>query len=152
MPPDSKPTSSMKIHTLFLTGILSLAFTAPRASADDKVDFEKQILPIFKASCFKCHEAEHTDDTGKLKKPKGGLVLNTAEGIKKGGKEDADKCCVPGKGADSTIYKSTTLPDSDDKAMPPEGKGDRITKANQDLIKKWIDEGANFGAWKAAAK
>jgi hypothetical protein len=32
--------------------------------------------------------------------------------------------------------------------MPPEGKGDRLTKAQQDLIKQWINEGANFGAWK----
>jgi uncharacterized membrane protein len=141
----------MKLQLRLLVGsigILGLALAATRASADDKVDFEKQILPILKTSCFKCHESEHTDETGKVKKPKGGLVLSTPEGIKKGGKEDGDKVCQPGKGADSTLYKSMTLPESDDKAMPPEGKGDRVSKANQDLIKKWIDEGANFGAWK----
>ncbi|MBE7495766.1 MAG: hypothetical protein HS117_12530 [Verrucomicrobiaceae bacterium] len=41
-----------------------------------------------------------------------------------------------------------SCPESDDLAMPPEGRGDRISKANIDLIKKWITEGANFGAWK----
>jgi hypothetical protein len=40
------------------------------------------------------------------------------------------------------------LPESDELAMPPEGKGDRVSAANIDLIKKWIGEGANFGAWK----
>jgi len=133
-------------------GILGFAFAPIRASADDKVDFEKQIFPILKAKCFKCHEKEHTDETGKLKKPKGGLVLNTPEGIKKGGKEDGDKVVIAGKGADSTLVKSMALPESDDKAMPPEGKGDRVSKEDQELIKKWIDGGADFGAWKGSAK
>ena len=133
-------------------GLLGLALSPTRASADDKVDFEKQILPIFKAKCFKCHEKEHTDDTGKLKKPKGGLVLDTPEGIKKGGKEDGDKVVIAGKSAESTLVTSIALPESDDKAMPPEGKGDRVAKADQDLIKKWIDGGADFGGWKGGAK
>lgn len=133
-------------------GFLGLALAPTRASADDKVDFEKQILPVLKAKCFKCHEKEHTDETGKLKKPKGGLVLNTPEGIKKGGKEDGDKVVIAGKGAESTLVTSMALPESDDKAMPPEGKGDRVAKADQDLIKKWIDAGADFGAWKGSAK
>jgi len=143
----------MKTQTRVLLtslGVLGIALAPVRSYADDKVDFEKQILPILKTSCFKCHEKEHTDDTGKLKKPKGGLVLNTAEGIKKGGKEDKEKVVQAGKGAESTLYTALGLPESDDKAMPPEGKGDRVKKADQDLIKKWIDEGANFGAWTAA--
>ncbi len=128
--------------------IIGLALGASLASAEDKVDFEKQILPIIKAKCYKCHQSEHTDETGKVKKPKGGLILDSAAGIKKGGKEDKEKVLQSGKGAVSTLYTATTLPESDDKAMPPEGKGDRVTKAEQDLLKKWIDEGANFGAWK----
>lgn len=131
-------------------GILGITFVSSRLSADDKVDFEKQILPVLKTSCFKCHA--DIDDKGAAKKPKGGLLLTTAEGIKKGGKEDGDKVLVAGKGADSTLLTSMALPESDDKAMPPEGKGDRVSKENQDLIKKWIDAGADFGAWKGVAK
>ena len=33
--------------------------------------------------------------------------------------------------------------------MPP--KGDMLTKAQTDLIKQWITEGAKFGSWKADA-
>ena len=141
----------MKLPSLLLVHficILGLALITTRSSADDKVDFEKQILPILKTKCYKCHQSEHTDETGKLKKPKGGLILDGISGIKKGGKEDKEKVLQAGKGADSTLYTATTLPEVDDKAMPPEGKGDRVTKAEQDLLKKWIDEGANFGAWK----
>jgi hypothetical protein len=68
--------------------------------------------------------------------------------IMKGGKEYPGENVVAGKPDASWLVKTMTLPDSDDLAMPPEGKGDRVTPANIDLIKKWITEGANFGAWK----
>ena len=65
---------------------LAAAFIVNTASAQDgAVDFEKQILPILKTSCFKCHEKEH-EDNGKIKKPKGGLRLDSAAAITKGGK------------------------------------------------------------------
>ena len=138
----------MKTHTFLMIGsFAALAVLAPTVRADDKVDFEKQIFPIFKAKCLKCHAKEH-EDGGKIKKPKGGLRLDSAEMIKKGGKEDKEKCLVAGKSADSTIYVATTLPSTDDKAMPPDGKGDPLTAAEKELLKKWIDGGADFGAWK----
>jgi len=135
---------------LTLAAVLALgASLTSTSSAQDagKVDFEKQILPILKESCFKCHEKEH-EDNGKIKKPKGGLRLDSAAAIIKGGKEYPDENVVAGKPDASWLVKTMALPDTDDLAMPPEGKGDRITPANIDLIKKWITEGASFGAWK----
>ena len=67
--------------------ILAVASMVSLASAQDGgVDFEKQILPILNNKCVKCHEKEKMVD-GKLKKPKHGLRLDSAEGILKGGKE-----------------------------------------------------------------
>ncbi len=135
---------------LTLAAVLALGVSASSTtSAQDagKVDFEKQILPILKESCFKCHEKEH-EDAGKMKKPKGGLRLDGAATIMKGGKENPEETVVAGKPDASWLVKTMALPDTDDLAMPPEGKGDRITPANIDLIKKWITEGASFGAWK----
>ena len=124
------------------------AFSVNIASAQDgAVDFEKQILPILKAKCFKCHEKEH-EDNGKIKKPKGGLRLDSAAAILKGGKEYPDENVVAGKPDASWLLKTMALPDTDEMAMPPEGKGDRVSAANQALIKKWIESGASFGAWK----
>lgn len=123
------------------------ASMAPLATAQDAIDFEKQILPILKESCFKCHQKEHEED-GKIKKPKGGLRLDNAAAIMKGGKENPGETVVPGKPDASTLVKSMALPDSDDLAMPPEGKGDRVKAEDQELIKKWIAAGANFGSWK----
>jgi uncharacterized membrane protein len=134
--------------TLAAALALGVSFTST-ASAQDagKVDFEKQVLPILKESCLKCHEKEH-EDKGKMKKPKGGLRLDGAAAIMKGGKENPEETVVAGKPDASWLVKSMALPDSDDKAMPPEGKGERVSAANIALIKKWITEGASFGAWK----
>lgn len=141
-----KKQTTLMLAAAGLSGFALLAQT-PAAPAGDKVDFEKQILPILDAKCMKCHETEHTDGTGKLKKPKGGLVIDNVEGLKKGGKEHGDKNIVPGKSADSRFYVVTTLPISDEYFMPPEGKADPLTDAEKELLKKWIDQGANFGTW-----
>jgi len=134
----------------FQTTLAALVLTASFASAED-ISFEKQILPILKTSCFKCHETEH-EENGRVKRPKGGLVLDTAEGILAGGKEYPKENVVAGKPDASWLLKTMALPESDDLAMPPEGKGDRVSAADQELIKKWIAAGANFGGWTKAAK
>ena len=47
-----------------------LAFASSFSLAEDRVDFEKQILPIFEQKCFECHSG------GGKKKPKAGLRLD----------------------------------------------------------------------------
>jgi hypothetical protein len=136
----------MKTH-LTLAAIVAALSVNTASAQDGAVDFEKQILPVLKESCFKCHEKEH-EENGKIKKPKGGLRLDSAAAILKGGKEYPNENVVAGKPDASWLLKTMALPESDDLAMPPEGKGDRVSAANQALIKKWIESGASFGSWK----
>lgn len=142
----------MTIKTILALGAAAFAFgslATSQAQTPGKVDFETQVLPVFKDRCFECHQKEYTDaKTGKVKKPKGKFRMDNPELFLKGGADGGD--LTPGDAAKSSVYTSTTLPDSDDKAMPP--KGDRLTKAQQDLIKQWITEGASFGNWKGADK
>ena len=140
----------MTTKTILALGAAALgSFASTQAQTPpDKVDFEKQVLPIFKERCFECHQKEYTDDKGKLKKPKGKFRMDNPELLLKGGSEGGT--VTVGDPAKSTVYTSVTLPDSDDLAMPP--KGDRLTAEQQELIKKWIAEGANFGVWKGADK
>lgn len=110
----------------------------------DKVDFEKQIWPFLEKSCVKCHKAPHEED-GKTVKPKAGLRLDGAWAIKVGSENGA--VLKPGKAAESDLYTRTTLPDDDDDFMPPAGKADPLTPEQRELLKKWIDQGADFGTW-----
>jgi uncharacterized membrane protein len=135
------------MKTKLTLAALTAAFAVNATAQDGAVDFEKQILPILKAKCFKCHEKEK-EENGRVKRPKGGLRLDGAAAILKGGKEYPEENVVAGKPDASWLYKTVVLPESDDLAMPPEGKGDRVTAEEQALIKKWIESGASFGAWK----
>src|SRR4051794_3174631 len=87
---------------------LGLVFAAASARAEaakpiaiskpdrtDKVDFEKEVLPLFNTSCLACHNKS---------KPKGGLVLETPADIRKGG--DGGAAVAPGKPAESLLLKA----------------------------------------------
>lgn len=134
---------------------LSLSTTSAQAQ-DGKVDFAKQILPIFEEHCFDCHQAPRYDDTGRLKKPKGGLRMDNPELLIEGGEgndqngDEGGVALTPGDKEKSTLYLMMKLHEDEDMAMP--SKGDRVPDDQIELIGKWINEGAEFGDWKGAPK
>lgn len=115
------------LSAIAAASVLSLSAQA----ADKKIDFAKDIQPIFQKSCLQCHGAE---------KQKGGLRLDTKEGALKGGKDALS--IKPGDAAKSDLYHRITLTENDDDVMP--SKGDLLTKAQTDLIRDWINQGANW--------
>ena len=107
------------------------------------VSFEKQILPVLEAKCLGCHKAPHMED-GKMKKPKADLRLDAAWAMLKGA--ESGPALVPGNLAKSYMYEVVTLPKDDDMFMPP--KGDPLTADEIQLLKEWIESGADFAGWK----
>jgi formylglycine-generating enzyme required for sulfatase activity/mono/diheme cytochrome c family protein len=116
---------------VFKAALAAVLFGPVAATAADPVDFKKQVKPILEVNCLKCHGPE---------KPKGGLSLTTLAGAVKGGENGT--ALVAGDPTKSPLYTSTTVPKDDDKAMPP--KGDRLSKAQQDVLKAWIEQGAKW--------
>jgi hypothetical protein len=115
------------------------------ASSRAEVDFAREVWPILQKSCVKCHRAPYME-AGKEVKPKGGLVLESASGITKGG---SDGSSVTADDPDkSSLYTRTILPPNHEDVMPPKGKGDPLTFKDTETIKNWILEGAKFGNWK----
>src|ERR1051325_9667727 len=77
-------------HIAFLTGVLLAAghgLCAAEPSAGDIEFFEKKIRPLLVDNCYECHSQN-------AKKIKGGLLLDTREGVLKGG--DNGPAIVPG--------------------------------------------------------
>jgi mono/diheme cytochrome c family protein len=109
----------------------ALLLLALPAMADTKVDFVKQIQPIFEKSCYKCHGPE---------KQKGGLRLDDKAAAMKGGKDAV--AIVAGDAAKSDLYRRITLPEGSDDIMPSQGSP--LSKAETDLIKEWINQGATW--------
>ena len=146
--------TSLKISALALTMALALvsAASAADAPAAKKVDFVKDVQPMFKAYCVKCHSLDP-------KKPKknaaGKFRLDDKAAALKGGKSGVD--IVPGKAKDSLLFKllsgPVTMPkagedeDKDIPPMPKVKKGEKwkpMTDAQIALIHDWIDQGADW--------
>jgi mono/diheme cytochrome c family protein len=102
----------------------------PPASTKKDLSFEKHILPIFKKSCVDCHGPE---------KQKARLRVDTLEELKKGSR--GKPVVVKGKAAKSKLLLVVARLGDPDEAMPPEGKGDPLTKEQVGLIRAWIDQG-----------
>lgn len=102
----------------------------PPAATQTGITFDKDIKPIFEKSCFKCHGPE---------KKKGDLRVDTLEATLKGGENGPN--VVKGNSAKSTLVHSIARL-NEDEAMPPEGKGDPLTKEQIGLVRAWIDQGA----------
>lgn len=100
------------------------------------VDFDTEILPILRANCVSCHND---------KKSSGGLVLETATQLMKGGEHG--RVVVAGKSADSLLLKVAAHQQKP--LMPPRDNkvGARpLTAAELGLLKLWIDQGATVGS------
>ena len=104
------------------------------------VSYERDIAPVFKAKCSKCHSAS---------KQKGGLRLDTPEWIRKGGKDGGPAVNV-GHPDGHPILERILLDLEDEDHMPPEGKR-QLTQQESDLIAEWLQLGAPFGPPLAAA-
>lgn len=94
--------------------------------------FESFIRPALDDKCVGCHNARLS---------KGGLALDTPEGLLEGGGDGA--VIVAGDARDSELIRRIWLPESDDDHMPPEGRP-QITVAEAELIRWWIDDGASM--------
>jgi hypothetical protein len=116
-----------KTRIIATAAVLLIAITS---QAQDKIDFAKQIQPIFVENCIKCHGEKMA--SGKMR-------LHTAAGLKE--KWDADKeLIVAGDPEKSELYQRLVLPADDKKRMPR--MADPLPKETIELIANWIKQGA----------
>src|SRR3954464_1318561 len=142
--------AGMRPGTGALLALLSVVLLTSPAGADDPkpappepiaikelkrrspVDFESEVLPIFKANCLACHNQTAS---------KADLVLETPQTIRKGG--ESGPAVVPGKSAESLLLqmashqKRPLMPPKENKVAASDLKPEELG-----LIKLWIDQGA----------
>lgn len=102
------------------------------AAAEDQAGeklFNEKIRPVLEKNCYKCHSA-------KAEEVQGNLLLDTREGIRKGG--DNGPAIVPGDVEKSFLLRAIKYLE-DDYQMPPSGKLPEATIA--DFV-KWVEMGA----------
>lgn len=122
-----------------MKSLLSLAVLALPAAALHAVDFKRDIQPILKAECYKCHsEAEG--------KEKGGFVFDNLERFAKD--IGPGRTIEPGKLEDSHFYSTLVSAVDEDAHMPPKKM---LPEASIAKIKQWIEEGASLDGSKKPA-
>lgn len=127
--------------------LLALACAAPLAAQARKVDFEKQVLPILEKRCIECHRTTYVDKDGKRHRPKGRVMLDSVANIEKSKRGDV---VIAGKPDESLLIEVVSLPKDDEDRMPPPDEGAPLSKAQIELLTRWIAEGADYGDWKGA--
>jgi len=100
---------------------------AAEPTAESLAFFEKKIRPVLVEHCYKCHSASS-------EKVKGGLLLDTREGIRKGG--ESGYAVVPGDLKESLLISALK---HDDFEMPPKRMLPAAVVAD---FEKWIRDGA----------
>ena len=97
--------------------------------------FEADVLPVLYRHCFSCHSE-------KQPKPKGGLRLDSAQGIDDGG------VVVPGMPDASELLRRVSLPHTDPDVMPPlKGGAQPLSDGERATLRAWIVAGASMGGW-----
>ncbi|QDT98593.1 DUF1553 domain-containing protein [Gimesia aquarii] len=118
---------------LILTINVCLAETGQtkKSGSTTKIDFSRDIRPILSDNCFHCHgpDTEHRE---------GDLRLDMEQAAK-------DSAITPGHSDQSELYARITSSDVDLK-MPPLESNKKLTPAQVKLIKRWIDEGAEWNS------
>jgi Planctomycete cytochrome C len=167
-----KPTLALTLAGLMLAGFEATAQNRdtnrwdisridvsklPPPSDETGLTFDKDIKPMLKVSCVRCHGAE---------RPREGLRLDTLEGVLKGGRDG--KMVVPGDSAKSLLVVAaaridarTTMPPKPRRrpgqpppgqpgeAPPSQGGGPAgpppakpMSAEQVGVLRAWIDQGA----------
>ncbi|MEO8766597.1 MAG: DUF1549 domain-containing protein [Ginsengibacter sp.] len=104
-----------------------------KLSKKQEVELNIQVRAILAHNCYKCHGAD---------KVKGELRLDRKDMVFKGGEHGA--VIIAGFPGESEILKRISLPPNDKKGMPSKEK--RLSQADVDIIKLWIQKGAPWPA------
>ncbi len=118
--------------------LLFVFFGVNAHAVDAKIEFNRDIRPILSDNCYACHGP----DSGARK---AGLRLDTEEGAKS--KRKGNTAVVSGNAMQSELYKRIVSVDAHEQ-MPPPKSNKKLDEKQKELIKKWIEQGANWeGHW-----
>ena len=107
----------------------------PLASAQETVDFGRQIRPILSENCIACHGPDDKARKAKLRLDDEASAKSDRKG---------DIAIVPGKPEASSLIQRIESKDPDE-VMPPPKQHKTIAPEQLALLKTWIRQGAKWG-------
>ena len=124
----------MKAQTI--TSLCATLLTlASSATAEERVQFNRDIRPILADTCWLCHGPDKTSRQAALR-----LDLRDEATVPA---ESGATPIVPGKPDSSEIIKRLFSSDPE-KQMPPPEFQKKLTTKQKELLKRWVAEGAEY--------
>lgn len=123
----------MKLAGMLL--VLSTALVPGQSVWADRAGpprFNRDVRPVLAAHCLACHGADAS-------KRRAGLRLDDRASA-----VDKAQVIVPGKAAESALIQRVSSADPGEQMPPPASKKGRLTAAEVDVLRRWIDAGAAF--------
>ncbi len=127
---------------LFVGGLLGISKTAAQAPEKSSIDFNRDIRPILSDKCYSCHGPDEGHREAELR-----LDLAEEAVADRGGTQ----AIFPGDAQQSEVWLRITSDDPDE-LMPPAESHKSLTPEEIELLRRWIDEGAEWqGHWAFAS-
>jgi hypothetical protein len=125
-----------------LAVIVVVAACQAMGSEFARVSFNREIRPILANKCFGCHGPDKTHRQAELRLDvKEGAIAELFSG---------GQAVVPGKPGESVLVKRILAADGVPR-MPPDDSGESLSATQIELIRRWIEEGAQWEAhWSLA--
>ena len=113
------------VNAITVVFIFALLYASPTVA--EKIDFARDVLPIFERNCFRCHEGRDAEAGRRLDQKRDLL-----------GKVGGDALVIPGDSSASRLVEVIRGKDPET-VMPPEGP--RLRDKEIATIRRWIDDG-----------
>ena len=103
----------------------------------DKIDFNFHVKPILSDRCFKCHGPDKNAVEGDLS------LATKEDAFIALGKEKNRYAIIPHQADSSTLIHRIFTAETDD-IMPPPESNLKLEKYEKEILKKWIEQGAEW--------
>jgi hypothetical protein len=113
---------------------LAMTLGASGAIAAEKVDFNYDIRPLISSKCYHCHGPDEKARKAKLR-------LDMREDAIK--EHESGQTIVPGNADKSELIHRVTSKDRDE-VMPPPKEEHTLSAQEIDVLRRWINEGAEY--------
>lgn len=124
----------VRIHIALQSTLLFSVLLLTDATAQDSIEFNRDIRPILSSNCFDCHGFD-------AKRRKADMRLDTAEGAT--ADHDGLVAVKPGDVDGSELWNRINSDDPEVVMPPPESKK-TLTTAQKDLLHRWIEQGGKY--------
>jgi hypothetical protein len=118
-----------------MPALLFLALLVVSSAQASSLSFNRDIRPILSENCFACHGFDASKRKAKLR-------LDNAEGALAANAEGR-RAIVPGKPLQSQAYLRLISEDKDE-LMPPPESHKKLSAAQIEVLRQWIEQGAAY--------